>query len=374
VAFGHGSGRQLERLTILYSPFHTVLTAPQPIPPAIQAPEAMPRLLDYNDIAPLDWFQWRCLLWDCLPVELSSSLAPVVEFINSRCADSAPLQQKDIAEALAKLRLHYPECSAMAEPGEGMRIWTRMLYRQVSRLLNGHMPPFLNLGYEGLNLSLGLPDEPFRLFIQLYQKVLRGIPLQGRDVLEIGCGTGGGCDYLHRYHKPASLTGVDLMEDNIALCRARYGPPIRFEASDAGCLGIPSNSRDIVISVESSGHYPSIEKFLGQVKRVLRPRGWFLLADLRPAGSQWGEGRGIEDLLRDCKSAGFAVVDAENISAGIVRSIEVQEEGRREFLDGIASSGNIRAHLREILLTCDSANFRMLCQGSLQYWSLACQE
>ncbi len=268
----------------------------------------------------------------------------------------------------------YPECAAPGDAGLGMRIWTRILYLQIRQLLGGAMPPFLNLGYAAGDLiPLDPEDEPFRLFIQLYEALVQKTPLAGRDVLEIGCGTGGGCAYLHRYHAPATLRGVDLIEQNIGECRQRCSPRIAFAVCDAESLDVPDCSCDVAISVESSGHYPSMQRFAREVKRVLRPGGWFLLADLRPASVEWGEGRGLPDLLRHLTAAGLTVIDSHSISEGVLRSIDAQEEGRQMFLRALAAEGNMLSHLREILLTSDSTNYRMLRDGSLQYWSLACR-
>lgn len=336
--------------------------------------EAPRDLMSYDEIAPLDWFQWRCLLWDYLPSCASAlSWQQIAQAVNAQCRYSVPLEAETLVRAYEVLRRRYPECDS-ADPATGMRVWTRSLYGQVPRLMGGTMPPFLNLGYDGSpRVQVDAADEPFRLSIQLYETVLSGISLAGRDVIEIGCGTGGGCEWLHRRHRPATLRGADLLEDNIAECRRRCPPEVEFAVCDAESLDAPSSSYDVAVSIESSGHYPSMQRFVREVRRVLRPGGCLLLADLRPASDEWGPGRGLPDLFRCLIAAGLTVTRAANISEGVLRSIDAQEEGRQQFLHWTGVSGNMLSHLREILLTRDSLNYRLLRNGNLQYWSLACQ-
>ena len=59
-------------------------------------------------------------------------------------------------------------------------------------------------------------------------------------------------------------------------------PGLAFEVGDAERMPFPDASFDAVVNVESSHCYPSMPAFLSEVRRVLRPGGHFLYADLRP--------------------------------------------------------------------------------------------
>jgi spermidine synthase len=73
-------------------------------------------------------------------------------------------------------------------------------------------------------------------------------------MLEIGCGRGGGAEYMMRYLKPDSLVGVDLSESIITLCRKMYAlVGLTFETGDAeadlrGSLVVdyPSHGRGLI--------------------------------------------------------------------------------------------------------------------------------
>jgi cyclopropane fatty-acyl-phospholipid synthase-like methyltransferase len=71
-------------------------------------------------------------------------------------------------------------------------------------------------------LPLEASDEPNRYFIQLYHRNATQVDLTGKRVLEVGCGHGGGADYLVRTLGPAAWTGLDLSVD---FCRKRHHLP-----------------------------------------------------------------------------------------------------------------------------------------------------
>jgi ubiquinone/menaquinone biosynthesis C-methylase UbiE len=48
-----------------------------------------------------------------------------------------------------------------------------------------------------------------------------GVPVRGKDVLEIGCGTGYGARFLLGM-KPKSYVGIDLMPEQISLAQQRH--------------------------------------------------------------------------------------------------------------------------------------------------------
>ncbi|BAJ32807.1 MULTISPECIES: class I SAM-dependent methyltransferase [Kitasatospora] len=115
---------------------------------------------------------------------------------------------------------------------------------------------------------------------QLYFLALRDLPvgldgLAGRDVLEVGCGIGGGLDFLSRIVPGARMTGLDLSP--VAITRANAtlarGDSLRFVHGDAEELPFEDASVDVLVNIESSHTYPDLGRFLREVERVLRPGG-----------------------------------------------------------------------------------------------------
>src|SRR6187402_3564178 len=83
-------------------------------------------------------------------------------------------------------------------------------------------------------------NEPEFYCLRLYEHTLRGTPVEGRDVLEVSCGRGGGANFVSRTFKPQRYVGVDLSQENVRLAReraARQG--LTFAIGNAERLDVP---------------------------------------------------------------------------------------------------------------------------------------
>ncbi|HEY3497288.1 MAG TPA: class I SAM-dependent methyltransferase [Polyangiaceae bacterium] len=97
---------------------------------------------------------------------------------------------------------------------------------------------------------------------------------RGREVLEVGCGTG---LILSRVTEHAArAVGVDLSPGMLALARERG-----LEVSEASATALPFSdaSFDLVYSFKVLAHVPEIERALSEMARVCRPGG-LVLAEL----------------------------------------------------------------------------------------------
>ena len=190
---------------------------------------------------------------------------------------------------------------------------------------------FMNYGYVPLDPAEPIPDlmpaeEKDRCAIQLYHRLVLPARIEGKDVLEIGCGRGGGAAYLARHLDPRSLTAVDLVKSSVRFCRRFHNVPgLRFERGDAEDLHFPDNSFDVVLNVESSHCYNYLDRFLSGVRRVLRPGGYFAFADFRVTPSI----PALEEKLRD---SGMEVLETEDISPQVHAALARDSERRREFI------------------------------------------
>jgi ubiquinone/menaquinone biosynthesis C-methylase UbiE len=129
---------------------------------------------------------------------------------------------------------------------------------------------FLNYGYEedpAMDVPLSAADEPNRFPIQLYHRTANQADLNGKQVLEVGCGHGGGASYLFRTLHPASYTGLDLNSAGIDFCRNRHKfAGLEFRQGDAEDLPFADQSFDAVINIESSQIYPRFTRFIALVE------------------------------------------------------------------------------------------------------------
>jgi ubiquinone/menaquinone biosynthesis C-methylase UbiE len=143
-----------------------------------------------------------------------------------------------------------------------------------------------------------------------------GVPITGRDVLEVGCGSGYGAQLLASL-MPRSYTGIDLMPEQIALAQQRL-PQARFILQDASDLvDIPSASVDTVVVFGVLHHIPEWREAVCEITRVLRPAGEVYLEE--PDGGvidwfdrvfKWGHPATfrLRDLEAQLEQSGFKIV------------------------------------------------------------------
>lgn len=146
---------------------------------------------------------------------------------------------------------------------------------------------FMNYGFTPSNgemkRELKSEDENDRVFIQLYDHAASQIELDGKKVLEVGSGRGGGASFLARYHHPSQMIGVDYSLEAVKLSSKLHKTldNLSFVQGDAEALPFEDNSFEAVINVESSHCYGNMSKFVKEVARILKPGGFFSWVDIR---------------------------------------------------------------------------------------------
>jgi SAM-dependent methyltransferase len=221
-------------------------------------------------------------------------------------------------------------------------LW-RTVYELISARRGDPAVSMLNYGYAAPNSRFEAtvecsPDDRYGL--ALYHEVAGAGDLTDRDVLEVGCGRGGGAAFVFERFAPRSMTGLDLARRAIERCRERY--PMRgveFVAGNAERLPFPDASFDVVLSVESTHCYGDVSRFFAEAHRVLRPGGQLLLADLRATELDAAARDGVfarEDvacLRTQLADAGFRTIEDEDITANVVRALELDTPIRRARIE-----------------------------------------
>jgi SAM-dependent methyltransferase len=221
-------------------------------------------------------------------------------------------------------------------------LW-RLVYGLASRGTDDAGTAFLNYGYAAIGdagdagpASNGHAD---RFGVQLYDRVVRGADLAGKDVLEIGCGRGGGTVFVFETYRPRKMTGLDLSRSAIARCRRAHARPgLTFVQGDAEALPFADASFDVVVNVESSHCYLNVPRFLDEVHRVLRPGGLLLMADVRHTELAIGRDdtllphADVAQLRSELDDSGLAVLEEEDITANVVRALQLDSPRRRQAI------------------------------------------
>ncbi|MDP2734947.1 MAG: class I SAM-dependent methyltransferase [bacterium] len=189
--------------------------------------------------------------------------------------------------------------------------------------------PALNYGYMGSNGSFFAETEngaQLRLYHRVAGSFLLGHSQHPLEVVEVGSGLGVGALWLSSFLKDGlrSFQGIDKSRAAVKFCERRYAgnAKLQFQQGDAMSLPLEDESVDALINVESSHMYPDMEGFLAESFRVIKPGGYFLWADFRRADEQGKTLRAIAE--------NYAILEQEDITAGVLGSLESEEEERRK--------------------------------------------
>lgn len=246
-----------------------------------------------------------------------------------------------------------------ALPGPRRWLWKHW-YNLMSRRWDDAAWGFMNYGYlppEPLTLSPA--EEPDRPFIGLYHQAVAGLPVAGARVLEVGAGRGGGAAYVARRFAPAELVGVDLSPATAGRAAALHAglPGLRFQQGDAEALPFPDASFDIVLNIESSHCYGSMDRFVAEVARLLRPGGWFTWVDMRSRAM-------LPSLEASLAHPAFALRASGSLNAGVVAALDAAEARKGAAL---GRQRLLRPLLREFAGMQGSLLYRGLRTGEVQY-------
>ena len=230
---------------------------------------------------------------------------------------------------------------------------------------------FMNYGYASLDASqTDLPllekDKPNRYGIQLYHYVVSLLDtapsLEGLQVLEVGSGRGGGCEYINRYLNPLSIIGVDFSLKAVAFCNLNFSSSeLIFIPGDAESLPFADDSFNVVINVESSHCYHSTRAFVGEVKRVLKQGGHFIYADLRRAEE-------IEALQSCLHKSGMRLLRQVDITANVVKALALDHDRKLVQIHKAAPKFLINS-FKEYAGLKESKIFNRLSSGKVRYLS-----
>jgi ubiquinone/menaquinone biosynthesis C-methylase UbiE len=244
------------------------------------------------------------------------------------------------------------------------RLRSRLWYQYVSRKLGDEPVLFMNYGYAHLDDrppgELHLNDEPERTAARLYQFVAGAVDLSGKDVVEVGCGRGGGASLVMCSLKPRSMLGIDHAEHAVGFARRRHpADGLKFSVGDAEKLPLEDRSVDVVINIESSHCYGDMEGFVVEVERVLRPGGHLLFADL-------GDRIRMARVREAFERSGLDIVREDKINANVLKAMEQDSDKKLRLVKRFApwflhGAGKEFAGLKK------SAVYRMLRSEEILY-------
>jgi len=193
----------------------------------------------------------------------------------------------------------------------------------------------LNYGFSSDPEDSLIPaDNPEFYCLRLYEHTVRDVPLKDASVLEVSCGRGGGASFLHRTFAPKRYVGIDLSQENIRIARLRRDGP-EFRIGDAEMLDFDDQSFDVVVNIEASHLYENRQLFFAEVFRVLKPGGYFCYTD-----GCWAD----DDCSADLRNAGFVLEERLEITANVIRSLELDSHRKELLFDALGDADLIREY------------------------------
>jgi 2-polyprenyl-6-hydroxyphenyl methylase/3-demethylubiquinone-9 3-methyltransferase len=162
-----------------------------------------------------------------------------------------------------------------------------------------------------------------------------GLPLEGLDILDIGCGAGLLSEALSRLG--AHMTGVDPAPANIDMARLhaeKSGLRIDYLCTTAEALADEHKSFDVVLAMEVIEHVRDVKRFIATAAGMVKPNGLLVAATLNrtlksyalailgaeyvlqwvPKGThKWAQFVTPRELAANLRAAGLHIIDETGI-------------------------------------------------------------
>jgi ubiquinone/menaquinone biosynthesis C-methylase UbiE len=208
------------------------------------------------------------------------------------------------------------------------RLNAKVTYELLAKRVPAEEWQFMNYGYVPnqqepvLDLPADATTQKYPL--QMYHYLALKTPMLGKEVLEVGSGRGGGAKHIAGTMGPASYIGMDLAQNAVDLAnKLHHLPNLKFIQGSAEDIPLKDASIDVVVNVESCHAYGSVEKFLSEVKRVLKPGGTLVLVDFRNV-------KKLEEFRQQVRQCGLQWLEDEDISSNVIQAIETEDTVKKE--------------------------------------------
>jgi SAM-dependent methyltransferase len=155
---------------------------------------------------------------------------------------------------------------------------------------------------------------------------------------------------------------VDISPRAVEFCRRHHHVPgLSFVHGDAERLPAEDGRFDVVVNLESSHGYGSLPRFFGEVRRVLRPGGYFAYADHRHRLQ-------LDGWFAEIGGSGLERLAGEDITDGVTRALDLDDARKRDLLER-RSPRLLRSALGEFAALRGSAAYRRFAERDSRYWT-----
>jgi len=160
-----------------------------------------------------------------------------------------------------------------------MNFWEIRSY--FSKLLNPPLEP-----EKGYDIWADIYDSKennlvFMLEGKILDSLLKETDLNGKVVLDFGCGTGRNWQRLLD-KKPQEIIGCDISREMLAQLRMRYPGSKTYWTDQKSVLPFQHESFDLIFSTLVIGHIKNLRPIFESWYNWLKPGGFLLITDLHP--------------------------------------------------------------------------------------------
>jgi len=128
-------------------------------------------------------------------------------------------------------------------------------------------------------------NQPGNLMLDLdeivFGKLLDGIDITGKNIADIGCGTGRHWPKIMK-ENIGGLTGFDVSPGMLAKLRGKYPTARTHVITDNDFITVPDHTYDLIVSTLTVAHIGNIEEALNAWSRILKIRGDIIITDFHP--------------------------------------------------------------------------------------------
>lgn len=198
--------------------------------------------------------------------------------------------------------------------------------------------------------------------------IVEGLPIAGREVLDLGCGIGGASVVLAAEVGAARVLGIDVEPGSLDHAAglvedAGLSDRVSLELVKPGPLPLPDAAFDAIFTKDVVCHVPDKAALFAEAYRVLRPGGVFACGDwvkgedspeprdCLPAYEDWAARLAESGLIfhfesqsayeADLRAAGFATVDVRDHSPWS------EQNSRRQLAQSQSEADDLRRMLGE---------------------------
>jgi ubiquinone/menaquinone biosynthesis C-methylase UbiE len=138
------------------------------------------------------------------------------------------------------------------------------------------------------------PNNPIVYLDEIvFDRLLSKIHIEGKKVIDIGCGTGKHWEKILA-KKPSELIGYDVSKEMLTKLHKKYPDAKTFLSYENKLEELPNNSCNIIISTLVIGYIENLEKAFVEWDRVLKTNGEILITDFHPDSVNKGAKRSFK--------------------------------------------------------------------------------